>query len=213
MKRRFSIVFILVTALLVAVLIAFGHNGGKDTKEYLDILQSGTYSLSGDGTYDGNYYMTLSYVDGENYNIRYRNSNDSSFRFLYNNGTLYKVIDNLKLYGVAPADAIPHSLVSNIMDYDFSSAKYSKSGSTTLYGEKYKYDTYTLNKKNGEEATLNIYIDPQNELLYAIALSSDIDIIININFLTPGLPEDSYVEIPEDFEEVDYWQLEYYPQF
>lgn len=202
MKYRLIIILILLSAPL---LTACGNNG-QATQEYLEILQSGTYTLSGDGVYEGVHSIVLEYVDGENFNIRYRNANDSNFRFVYSDGVMYRVLDGLQLYAQSPENMPPHNMVSNMIDYDYNSAVYTDSGKQTVQGTTYKYDAYTLNKKDGEKSTLHIYTNPEGGL-YAIALPEE-SIVITLNQLSPGVPEEVPLTIPEGFREVDYDQLD-----
>lgn len=202
MKYRLLVILVL---LAMPLLTACGSNG-EATQKYLEILQSGTYTLSGDGVYEGVHSIVLEYVDGEDFNIRYRNANDSNFRFVYNDGVMYRVLEELGLYADAEGSGPPDNMISNMIDYDYNSAVYTDSGKQTVHGTAYKYDSYTLNKKDGEESILNIYTDPDGDL-YAIAMPEE-SIIITLNYLSPGVPEEIYFEIPQDFQEVDYEQLD-----
>lgn len=208
MKRQWITLWILLTALLFT---ACGGDYGEKSREYLEILQSGTYHLTANGDFDGNYYLVDEVVHDGDFNITYRNANDSNFRYLYRDGVMFRYIQGLEIYAEAeeyvPADA----LINNMIGYDYSTAKYIGHDKQTVLGVTYDYDIYTIDRVSGEETTLHLYLTPEYGTLHAIAFPDDA-ISITVSQLSAEIPDDMFFEFPESYREVDYHQVESQPE-
>ena len=208
MKRQWMLFWVLCAALL---LTACGGNQGENTREYLEILQSGSYYLTANGSYEGNYYLVEEAVQDGNFNIAYRNANDSNFRYLYRDGVMYRYLLGIEIYAVADEYVPDDALIGNMIDYDYSTARYAGHDKQTVLGVTYDYDIYTSEKYSGEEASLYLYLSPEHDTLHAIAFPED-SIMITVSQLSSEIPDDIFFEFPGSYQEVDYLQVESQPE-
>lgn len=208
MKRQWILLWMLCMALM---LTACGGDNGERTREYLEILQSGRYHLSANGDFGGNYYLVEESVQEGGFNIAYRNANDSSFRYLYRDGVMYRYLQGIELYAVAEEFVPQESLIANMIDYDYSTARYTGHDKQTVLGVTYDYDIYTLEKYDGGESKLHLYLTPEGDGLYAIAFPDEA-ISITLSQFSAEIPEDIFFEFPEGYQEVDYYQVENQPE-
>ena len=204
-KIIFALAFIFIAFALTAC--SFGGDGGARTAPYLELLQSGEYSLSANGYFAGVHNVVTEDVSNGNFQITYRNDNDTVFHYLYSDGHMYCLAWDLGYYAEISEDyQPPEEVFANMIDYDYSTAVYSGSGKQSITGITYPYDTYQLKTYDGRETTLNIYIDDSGDL-FALAFPDDA-IQITLNYLTAELPEDACFTIPEDMEEIEFYQIE-----
>lgn len=208
MKRQWILLWLLCAVL---TLTACGGDNGERTREYLEILQSGSYHLTANGNFGGNYYLVEEAVRDGDFNMTYRNANDSNFRYLYRDGVMYRYIQGLEIYAVADKYVPDDALIGNMIDYDYSTARYAGHDKQTVLGVTYDYDIYTIEKYSGEEASLYLYLTPEYDTLHAIAFPED-SIMITVSQLSAEIPDDIFFDFPRDYREVDYHQVESQPE-
>lgn len=201
-----KVLFTATLLILSLVFTACGGDGGKRTEEYIGLLQSGSYSLSANGFFEGVHYVVSEDISNGDFQITFRNENDTVYRYLYTDDTMYVLAPDFNYYAEVVDYEPPHAVFANLTDYDYSTAVYSKSGKHTITGQALVYDTYKLKTYDGRETEMNIYLDSAGNL-YGLAFPDDA-IQITLNYLSADIPNESYFVIPEDMEEIDYFQIE-----
>lgn len=202
MKRILALLLILLTAFAFT---ACGNN--DDTQEYLEILQSGTYRLEGNGVYEAQHLMILMYVDDGNIVASFRNDNDTPKAGAYQNGTYYLFDETTQLRAEVPADYFNPNVFLPLIQYDFSTAVYEKSGKQELTGQLLRFDRYSIETVDGEETILELYTDKGGNL-YGIAFPNE-SIAITVADLSPDLEEYEYTYLSdEEYSDVDVRQVE-----
>lgn len=208
--KRTLLLFVTMLALTLC-LTACGGNGGKDTREFLSILQSGEYHITANGQFGGNYYLVDEIVCNGDYNITYRDMNDTVFRCLCHDGTVYFYLTGLQLYANGENNPPDEVLVQNMVGYDYSTAKYKGHDKQTVQGRTYPYDIYKIKRVDGTETEMNLYLTPTGTDPYAIAFPEDA-IAITLSQISGEIPEDVFFEFPDTFTETDYDQIERQPE-
>ena len=191
MKRILALLLILLTAFAFT---ACGNN--DDTQQYLEILQSGTYRLEGNGVYEAQHLMILMYVDDGNIVASFRNDNDTPKAGAYQNGTYYLFDETTLLRAEVPEDYFNPNVFLPLIQYDFSTAEYQKSGKQELTGTLLRYDRYSIETVDGEKTTMELYVDEGGNL-YGIAFPDE-SIAITVADLNPELSEIEYTTLPDD---------------
>ena len=191
--------------LLCIVIFSFAfsacNDGGKDSQKYLEILQSGTYSLEGYGVIGGQVLMITQYVDQDTINTTFRNELDTVVSNLYVDGKYYSYDRSRMLY--APlSDTDEIGILHYIARYyDYDTAVYKKSDKQHITGVTYKYDIYSIQTVDGEETFMELYPDPEYDRLYAIAFPNE-SITFTFADFSPEIDENAFMAIPEDYFEV-----------
>jgi len=184
---------------------ACGSNGDS-TKKYIDILKKDSYTASYLGDFEGVKMNVTSFVSGDNFELIYRNPRGTDYHMVMIDGTLYDVLRSVEVYAIVKSGEIPY-VSFNISDYDYSTAKYVKSGKNILNRNEYSYDEYTVSEKNGKERiTINIYTF--NGDIYAYSVPER-DIVLYIQKLSNELPENACT-IPDHFQEIPFEEIENY---
>ena len=202
MKRLLSALLIFLAAFAFT---ACGNN--DDTQEYLEILQSGTYRLEGNGVYEAQHLMILMYVEDGNIVASFRNDNDTPSAGAYQNGTYYIFDETTQLRAEVSEDYFNPNVFLPQIRYDFSTAEYQKSGKQELTGQLLRFDRYSIQTVDGETTTLELYTDNGGNL-YGIAFPEE-SIAITVADLSPELEEWEYTTLSDDvYMDTDVRQIE-----
>lgn len=202
MKRILAIIFILASFFTLS---ACGN--GEDTQEYLEILQSGTYKLEGNGVYEGQHLMVLIYADQGNIIASFRNDNDTPKSAAYEDGKYYLFSENNKLRAEIPEDYLSPNVFLPLLQYDFSTAEYKKSGKQEITDNTYYFDRYDIKMTDGTETLLEIYVNDAGSL-YGITFPQE-SIAITIAELDPVLEDYEYTTLSdEEYTDVSPRQIE-----
>lgn len=203
MKRILTVLLILI---MVFAFTACGNNG-ENTKETLEILQSGTFKIEGNGVYEAQHLMVLMYVDGGNIIASFRNDNDTPRAGAYQDGKYYIFDEPTFLRAEVPEDYFNPNVFTPFLNYDFSTAVYKKSGKQEITGETLRFDRYAIETVDGEETLLEIYYAEGNRL-YGIAFPNE-SIAITVANLNPVLEEYEYTTLSDDiYTDTDVRQIE-----
>ena len=202
MKRILAVVFIIVCAFTFS---ACGN--GEETQGYLEILQSGTYRLQGNGIYRGQHLMILAYVDQGNIVASFRNDNDTPKSVAYEDSKYYLFSESNRLRAEISEDYLSPNVFIPLVHYDFDTAEYKNSGKQEITGTTYYFDRYTIKMTDGTETLLEIYIDDTGNL-YGIAFPQETT-AITVAELDPELEDYEYTTLSDtEYTDVDPRQIE-----
>lgn len=197
MKRILTVLLILICAFAFT---ACGNNG-EDTAEYLEILESGTYTLECIGVYGGQNHTVRQYVDGTTISTAFRNELDSTMVYMYEDGAYYLYDSNAEIYARMEGTGDVLLLDYVALNYDYSTAVYQKTKKQQVTGITYEYDIYSLQTVDGEETVMELYIDPEHGGLYAIAFPNE-SISMTVADFSAEIPDHVLMGIPEHYTEV-----------
>lgn len=203
MKRTLCLLLIVVAALVFS---ACG-DGGKDTEKYVDMLESGTYSLEGYGVFAGQTLLVAQYVDQGTINTTFRNELDTVMSNLYLDGEYYLYDRTRMLYAKTQSSDEIGILHYIARYYDYSTAVYEKSDKQYITGVTYRYDIYSIRTVTGDETIMEIYPDPEYDRLYAIAFPNE-SVTFTVSYFDTEVSENAFMVIPEDYMEVSPDQMQ-----